>query len=82
MIQTSRINMSKTVQISAAFSTILSRLDSFESWPYPPNGLPKQLAIHGFYKMPGNKGDLIACFSCGEAYYFGNTIMTDEHLMD
>jgi hypothetical protein len=51
-VYTSIINMSKTVEISAAFSTISSRLDSFGCWPYQcwP---PKQLAAHGFYKMPG-----------------------------
>lgn len=76
------INMSKTVQISAAFSTISSRLDSFRRWPYQcwP---PKQLAIHGFYKMPGEKGDPIACFSCGVEFYCKDSTMmiTDKELL-
>jgi len=68
--------MSKTVEISAAFSTISSRLDSFGCWPYQcwP---PKQLAAHGFYKMPGKEGDPIACFSCRkEWHYMCREIMT------
>ena len=76
------INMSKTVQISATFSTISSRLDSFERWPYQcwP---PKQLAIHGFYKMPGENSDPIACFSCGKEFYCGDStkMITDKELL-
>jgi len=55
--------MSKAVKIPDAFFTISSRLDSFGRWPYKcwP---PEQLAVHGFYIIPGEEGDPIACFSC------------------
>jgi hypothetical protein len=81
-MQTSLIDMSKTVQISATFSTISSRLDSFGSWPY--QGLPpKQLAVHGFYQIPGEKDDPIACFSCGKEWYYGHStkMITDKELL-
>jgi hypothetical protein len=82
-MQTSPINMSKSVQISGTFSTISSRLDSFGSWPYQcwP---PKQLAVHGFYQMPGEKGDPIACFSCGKEFYCKDSteMITNKELLD
>jgi Inhibitor of Apoptosis domain len=81
-MQTSRINMLKTIQISATFSTIMLRLDSFGSWLYQcwP---PQQLAIHGFYKMPGEKGDPIACFSCGKEWCCKDStkVITDQELL-
>jgi hypothetical protein len=74
--------MSKTVEISAAFSTISSRLDSFGRWSYEcwP---PKQLAAHGFYIMPGKEGDPIACFSCRKEWHCrcSTKLITDTQLL-
>jgi hypothetical protein len=74
--------MSNTVQIPATFSTISSRLDSFRRWPYQcwP---PEQLAAHGFYIMPGQEGDPIACFSCRKEYNCrcSTKLITDKELL-
>ncbi|PMD65690.1 uncharacterized protein K444DRAFT_608262 [Hyaloscypha bicolor E] len=73
--------MSKTVRISAAFSTISSRLDSF-GWPYECFP-PKQLAINGFYKSPSDKPNEVICFSCGaKGYCVGSSnVITDRQLL-
>jgi hypothetical protein len=55
---------------------------SGSGWPYQcwP---PKQLAMHGFYKMPGEKGDPIACFSCGKEWHCrcSTKVITDRELL-
>jgi hypothetical protein len=80
-VHTSPINMSKTVQISAAFSTISSRLDSF-GWPYACFP-PEQLAINGFYKSPSDQPNEVICFSCGaKGYCVGSfNVITDRQLL-